>query len=209
MILLRRRVWWVELGVGPLARHWLRLAGCLALAAGVSACAETNLTNTLGVGKNIPDASQVPTNQALTMPPDLQLRPPGSQPAASAQAAVPGAPIPEPPTEYSSQQVGQPLALETAQEGGIEPMPAPAPQPVQTSQYPQTAAANVDQPAQAAQPVGDVYERYGISKVNPDGTPKSPGQLREELRQKQIAENKAKNPNYGTIFNMGSIWSDQ
>jgi hypothetical protein len=193
-----------------LARHWLKLAGCLALAASVSACAETNLSNTLGVGKNIPDASQVPTNQALTMPPDLQLRPPGSQPAPSAQAAVPGAAIPESPVDYSGQQPGQPLALETAQEGGVEPMPAPAPapaqQPAQVSQYPQTAAANVGQPAQ---PVGDVYERYGISKVNPDGTPKTPGQLREELRQKQIAENKAKNPNYGTIFNMGSIWSDQ
>lgn len=142
------------------------------------------------------------------MPPDLQLRPPGSQPAPSAQAAVPGAVIPETPSAYGGQQVGQPLALETAQEGGLEPAPAPAPAPV--SQYPQTATANVNPPAaQPAQPAGDVYERYGISKVNADGTPKSPGQLREELRQKQIAENRAKNPSYGTIFNMGSIWSDQ
>jgi hypothetical protein len=193
--------------VGSLAGHWLKLAGCVALAASVSACAETNLQNTLGVGKNIPDASQVPTNQALTMPPDLQLRPPGSQPAPSAQAAVPGAAYPETQTAYTGQQVGQPLALETAQEAGVEPAPAPA--PAQESQYPQTTA-NIDQPAaQPAQPTGDVYERYGISKVNPDGTPKSAGQMREELRQKQIAENKAKNPNYGTIFNMGSIWSDQ
>jgi len=31
----------------------------------------------------------------------------------------------------------------------------------------------------------------------------------EELRQKYIEMQKAKNPNYGTILNMGSVWSDQ
>ncbi len=191
---------------------WWKVAGCAAVAVGLSACAETNLQNTFGVGKNIPDASEVPTNQALTMPPDLQLRPPGSQPAPSAQAAVPGAVIPESPSAYDGPQAGQPLALETAQEGGLEPEPAPVSvaEPSEASQYPETAAANINPPAaEPARPAGDIYERYGISKVNPDGTPKSPGQLREELRQKQIAENRAKNPSYGTIFNMGSIWSDQ
>lgn len=200
-------VWRVELGgKRSVAVKWWKIAGFAAVAVGLSACAETNLQNTLGVGKNIPDATEVPTNQALTMPPDLQLRPPGSQPAPSVQAAVPDAVLPEAPSAFAGSQAGQPLALETAQEGGLEPAPAPAP----VSQYPQTAAANIDPPAaEPSRPAGDVYERYGISKVNPDGTPKSPGQLREELRQKQLAENKAKNPSYGTIFNMGSIWSDQ
>jgi hypothetical protein len=188
----------------------LRLVGCVALAASVSACAETSLQDTFGVGKVVPDASQVPTNQALTMPPDLQLRPPGSAPVPSAQAAVPGAAMPE-QQAYVPPPSGQPLALESAQEGGVAPPPAPAPVQ-QASQYPQTAAATNVAPAPApAAPAGpgDIYARYGISTTNPDGTPKSPGQLREELRQKQLAEKQAQNPSYGTIFNIGSIWSDQ
>ena len=33
--------------------------------------------------------------------------------------------------------------------------------------------------------------------------------LREELRQKYIEMQRAKNPNYGTVLNMGGVWSDQ
>lgn len=194
--------------MGLVTGHWLRLVGCIALAASVSACAETSLQDTFGAGKVVPDATQVPTNQALTMPPDLQLRPPGSAPTPSAQPAVPGAAMPEAQQAYVPPPSGQPLALETAQEAGVAPPPAPEPVE-QASQYPQTAVATNVAPAPAPAATGDIYDRYGISKTNPDGTPKSPGQMREELRQKQIAEKQAQNPSYGTIFNIGSIWSDQ
>ncbi len=58
-------------------------------------------------------------------------------------------------------------------------------------------------------PVVDVYEKYGISKLNPDGTKKNDNVLREELRQAVIAEKRKTNPNYGTIRNIGELFNDQ
>jgi hypothetical protein len=55
----------------------------------------------------------------------------------------------------------------------------------------------------------DVYEKYGISKLNPDGTKKNDNVLREELRQAVIAEKRKTNPNYGTIRNIGELFRDQ
>ena len=75
-------------------------------------------------------------------------------------------------------------------------------QPVQT--------ASAQPPAgQAAQPPKDAYERYGISKIGPDGKPKSDTQLYKELHDAQLAEKRRANPNYGTIWNMGNIFKDE
>lgn len=59
-----------------------------------------------------------------------------------------------------------------------------------------------------AQPQGDIYDQYGISKTNPDGTQKTGDQLREELRKAVIAKKRQQNPNYGTIKNIGSVFND-
>ncbi|MFO1091671.1 MAG: hypothetical protein U1E46_19015 [Hyphomicrobiales bacterium] len=186
-----------------------RLLGCVALAASLSACAsEKSFQDIMGAGKSIPDASNVPTNQALTMPPDLQLRPPGSAPTPSAQPAVPqAAGVTEPSATYQARAPGQPLSIEPSQQTAATappPVAAPAPAPATVAAVQPPAAA----PGAAPAAQGDVYARYGISTVNPDGTPKTQAQLREELRQKQIELKRAQNPSYGTIFNMGSIWSD-
>lgn len=61
-------------------------------------------------------------------------------------------------------------------------------------------------PARPAQ--DDIYARYGISTVKPDGTPKTQDVLIAELRAAQLAEKKRKNPNYGTIRNIGNIFKD-
>jgi hypothetical protein len=64
---------------------------------------------------------------------------------------------------------------------------------------------------QAAVPrgtTGDVYAKYGISKQKADGTKKDEGQLREELRRAVIAEKRRTNPSYGTIGNIGELFSD-
>jgi hypothetical protein len=64
---------------------------------------------------------------------------------------------------------------------------------------------------EAALPKGtsqDPYEKYGISKVNADGTPKSESKLREELRQAVLAEKRKTNPNYGTVRNIGELFRD-
>ena len=59
-----------------------------------------------------------------------------------------------------------------------------------------------------SQPQMDVYEKYGISKTKPDGTPKPQGDLQAELKAAQLAEKRRKNPNEGTIFNIGNIFKD-
>jgi hypothetical protein len=64
-------------------------------------------------------------------------------------------------------------------------------------------------PPAARAPAVDVYEKYGINKFNPDGTKKNDNVLREELRQAVIAEKRKKNPNYGTIRNIGELFNDQ
>jgi hypothetical protein len=63
--------------------------------------------------------------------------------------------------------------------------------------------------APAAAPTQDVYEQYGISKLNPDGSKKDEGVLRAELRKAVIAKKRQQNPNYGSVFNIGELFSDQ
>jgi hypothetical protein len=70
--------------------------------------------------------------------------------------------------------------------------------------------ATAQPPAQGTEPPKqDVYERYGISKVGPDGKPKTENQLYKELREAQLAEKRKTNPNYGTIWNMGNVFKDE
>ena len=54
----------------------------------------------------------------------------------------------------------------------------------------------------------DIYSRYGISRVKTDGTKKNQDELIAELRAAQLAEKRRKNPNYGTIKNIGNIFKD-
>jgi hypothetical protein len=117
--------------------------------------------------------------QDLTMPPDLRLPAPGT----TAAAPDPGAAS---------------LAPEAA-------LTAPAAPAAPASAAP---AAPVS-PGQAGNPADDIYTRAGISVYKADGTKKSDIELRNELQAYYIAQKKAKNPNYGTVFNMGNIFSDE
>lgn len=56
---------------------------------------------------------------------------------------------------------------------------------------------------------GDIYDQYGISKLKPDGTKKEEWELKAELKAAIRKRKQQQNPRYGTIFNMGNIWSDQ
>ena len=62
--------------------------------------------------------------------------------------------------------------------------------------------------AAPAKPVGDIYERNGISKIGPDGKPKSESQLQAELKEVYLAKKRQTNPGYGTIWNLGAIFKD-
>ncbi len=64
-------------------------------------------------------------------------------------------------------------------------------------------------PMAPAEPVQDVYEKYGVSKINADGTAKSPDKLKADLKAAILAKKRQVNPNYGTIKNIGAIFSDQ
>ena len=81
-----------------------------------------------------------------------------------------------------------------------EPPPAPA----------RTASATPAAPVSPGTTAADsVYTQAGISLYKPDGTKKSDTELREELQAYYVAQKKAKNPNYGTVFNIGNIFKDE
>lgn len=136
--------------------------------------------------KQAPDEAQVKVHQMLVVPPDYQLRPPpdGSNVEAANNpyalpALTPGAPAPA---------VTQPTQVATSDPN------APGPQAI-------TPGAN--QPTTTA-----TSSPYGVSTVNPDGTPKSRAEINAEIRKRHLEEKRKKNPNYGTILNIGELFSD-
>jgi hypothetical protein len=162
----------------------------------VAGCSETGFQDFIGAGKYAPDETQVSAGQPLSVPPDLQLRPPSatepprvaSRPAAeqppAGQLHQPQDLAAAPQTDESRQTASQPAGQQTAQ-------PQQLPQ--------QTAAAEAP---------SDVYARWGVSRHHPDGREKTQLELNEEMRQKRIEMERQKDPNYGTIWNLNSIWSD-
>lgn len=162
------------------------LALSLTAALAVAGCSETKMQDLLGSGKSsTPDEAQVRVNRNLSMPPDLNLRPPSGETA----------------------EDGQPNTVATAlppAEPAADPA-QPAPQPVRTA----AATTTATPPAQGEPPKQDVYEKYGISKVGADGKPKSENQLYKELHAAQLAEKRKANPNYGSIWNMGNVFKDE
>lgn len=117
----------------------------------------------------------------------------------------------DPPQQQASvrQELTMPPDLRLAEPGSG---------PVDTGQatpevYGTTAAAPVmpATPAATDRPKygDDIYAQAGISTTNPDGTKKSDTELRHELQAYYIAQKKQKNPNYGTVFNLGNIFKDE
>lgn len=167
-----------------------RLAGLMLAGVVVAGCSETGFQDFFGAGKYSPDETQVQQGQALSVPPDLQLRPPDNAEQPVQQVYQP----PQPVQQQQAFQTPQPLQ---------QPVEQPAQQQVQ--QQPQPLQQQV---ATKPQTIDELYAQYGISRYRADGTLKPQADLNEELRQKKLEMEKAKNPNYGTIFNLGSIWSD-
>ena len=78
-----------------------------------------------------------------------------------------------------------------------------------TYDAPGTSQSVAAAPAQTNQYGDDVYANAGISVYKPDGTRKTDGELREELRLYHINKKKQRNPNYGTVMNIGNIFKDE
>ena len=164
------------------------LALGLAAALAVAGCSETKMQDLLGSGKDAtPDESQVRINRNLAMPPDLNLRPPSGETSEDGQ-----------PNQVASAQPPAQPVMDQPAAGQAQPAPKPV----------QTAAATPQAQGQEP-PKQDVYEKYGISKVGPDGKPKTENQLYKELHAAQLAEKRKANPNYGTIWNIGSVFKDE
>jgi Protein of unknown function (DUF3035) len=186
-------------------------AVCILLAA----CSETSVMNKLGMGKSPPDESQVVTNNSLAMPPDLQLR----QPSADAAAALPANPqagqavTATPPDSFAAASAEPPVTTEVASadqssydtgaqqlttDGSISTASTPTTGPaVQGTQKRDMSPSNTRE---------DAYQRFGISKARPDGTPKTRSELDRELLEAVRQEKRKQNPNYGTVFNMGELF---
>ncbi len=123
----------------------------------------------------------------LTLPPDLRLPPPGTT-----------APAPDPGAMNSQAALAAPAP----------PPPAAATAPAQVAIAPAQVATA---PASSANPndPDSMYTQAGIPVYKADGTRKTDAELRKELQEYYIAQKKAKNPKYGTVFNIGNIFKDE
>jgi hypothetical protein len=94
-----------------------------------------------------------------------------------------------------------------------EPGSAPAaldPGLAPTAPTPSTASTTAPTaPAASSSAATDVYTQAGIDLYKPDGTKKTDVELRRELQTVYTAKKKQKNSNYGTVFNIGNIFSDE
>lgn len=84
-------------------------------------------------------------------------------------------------------------------------------QPNQPTVAPVESASldEVSTPPVAAAPVKrDIYAEYGISKLKPDGTAKTPDELKAELKVAILKRKQQQNPGYGTIRNIGAIFKE-
>lgn len=147
-----------------------------------------------------PDETEVRVHQVLAMPPDYQLRAPadGSVPVDQEGQANP----------YALPTLGNDGAVSTQAPGDGTTAPADpnAAAPAQVAAAdpnapgPRTLSPGAETAAPQATTAG------GVNPLKPDGTRKSTNEINEELRQRRLEEERRKNPNYGTIFNMGSIF---
>ncbi|WP_342642758.1 DUF3035 domain-containing protein [Rhodoligotrophos ferricapiens] len=195
----RIRVLKISAAAGLLTAASLLMGGC---------SGGSGVTDMLGMGKTVPDEREVRTHQVLSMPPDLTLKPPAP---AGADSGTPNVAAEAAAAAVGSQALHTPPE-EVLQQAAAAPQAPAAPRAQAASGH--TASITPAQPsapvqtATATAPAQDVYQQYGISKTNPDGTPKSEAQLSKELKQKRLERERAKNPNYGSIWNIGNLFSD-
>ncbi len=203
--------------------HRLRTVMLIVTLAGAAGCSETGFMDAFGVGKNSPDERNLNPNQSLVMPPDLQLKPPGSgaKPSGSQASGTQHtsgdnvalvkpdqtqSPSVEPPAH---QLPAEPSRTTTAlKQPSVPSQPAAPSQPSVSGAAPAVpnppAGTNGQQPS-AQQ---DKYAALGISRYRADGTKKSQRELDDEVRKIRKERERQNNPNYGTIWNMPSIWKE-
>jgi len=174
-----------------------RMAALFMVCGIVSGCSTIGLDDMFASDKQTLDESQIVANPTLAVPPDLSLRPP-AQGAETPRQPVASQPVTTAPPNYGAPEP------EPVQQQAVQQPAYPTPQPVPSQQAataPQTATAPTTDP-------NDPYAKWGVSRYRADGTKKSQAELNEEMRQVKLKQKKAENPNYGTIWNLGNVWSD-
>ena len=156
----------------PTTRTYAAIAATFLLAG----CSETSFMDTLGIGKQAPDERLVSTNPPLSVPPDMQLRPPADAAPVPQQAAA----------AANNGNLSGPQSLDAV------PTPGES-QPLTVNGKPVSKA-------------DEIYVKHGINPYKPDGTHKTVVELNRELAAKIREEKKRKNPKYGTIFNIGDLF---
>jgi hypothetical protein len=120
---------------------------------------------------------------------------PAQSPAMRADLTMPpDLRLPQPGTTAAAPDPGAAVSNQAA-------LTAPPPAP--------SAPSAAAPPAAGVTAADSVYTQAGISLYKPDGTKKSDTELRNELQAYYLAQKKTKNPNYGTVFNIGNIFKDE
>jgi hypothetical protein len=117
--------------------------------------------------------------------------------------------VPQEQYVQSNQNLAMPpdLRLPAPGSGASSAQAAAYTPPPQTAQTNSLYASEPSVAPRPAQPAGDIYDQYGISKYKPDGTKKTDAELQEELKQAYLLKKRQANPNYGTVWNLGSLFS--
>jgi hypothetical protein len=173
----------------------------------LAGCSESRVLNAMGAKTTGPQDNAVVGNQ-LSMPPDMQLRAPGT--GAPPPASAPRTYAATPPV--SAAPPADPYAA-APQTYAATPTPAPAPVTPVTQQKPKSrypanyvAGAN-DITLKEKKPITQAtYAEYGISPTKADGTPKTQAEMNEELAAAMKLRKQQQNPGYGTIFNIGNVF---
>jgi len=181
-----------------------RMAALFMVCGVVSGCSTVGLDDMFASDKQTLDESQIVANPTLAVPPDLSLRPPAEGAGAPRQPVASQQPVTTAPPNYGAPEP------EPVQQQAVQQPTYPTPQPVPSQQAattPQTAATPQTATAPATDP-NDPYAKWGVSRYRADGTKKSQAEINEEMRQVKLKQKQAENPNYGTIWNLGNVWSD-
>ncbi|MEM7634824.1 MAG: hypothetical protein AAF299_09715 [Pseudomonadota bacterium] len=162
----------------------------------LAACSETSVLDAFDSGNRGDENAAIVTNQPLSVPPDLSLRQPG---AANAPARGNGLQVQQGQRASQAYQAPPPPQPQTQQPAWQNSAPAPAQQ--------QQQQAYQAPPAPRKNPADEPYLRHGINPYNADGTRKKQSVLDKEARAKKIELERSKNPDYGTVFNSGELWT--
>ncbi len=172
----------------------------------LAACSETSVLDAFDSGNRGEENGAIVSNQPLTVPPDLSLRQPGAAnaPAYNGNGLQVQQGQRAPSQTYQAPPPPQPQTQQPAWQNT-------APQQQQTYQQPPAPRDNTagisNNVIQSRNPADEPYLRNGINPYNADGTRKKQAVLDREARAKKIELERGKNPNYGTVFNSGELWS--